>query len=642
MIRNNQAFLDYHAHPTSRALVELLRIHQHRVYNLCFQVLRHAQDAEDAAQEVLLEILGGVGSIQDPGAFHVWLYRVCLHTALNHKERRATRLAVALRRSEMNSPGSPEGRNDIREEILKALAQLDDRSRALVIEHYLEKRTLQELGHREGVSAVAVWKRIEKAKDRLRRMLVGTGCVVLAPNMTQALESVTPVTAPADLLGHSILAKAALVAAGGITVGAKSALSAASMVLALLFLGLGLAGGLLFRRSPENADSAKVRELELKVTQLSADLAAAKGASPSPQAMSGPRVGTPTETPAGESLAPAEQLKLRLARFKAFRQKANEDRKANLRKYGSSDFFVQEGWASREAQDRWRFSNRDELAGLREVILAEPEIFVAFVKDAANADCMFDLLDLTLAKLANPYGGGYHGQKFGDFPRPLMDGLQEALLAGGVETQREILKFLYQISDQPLAYLDGYRLLMSSGEADVRVEAAKVLCQDPRMGAQDFQAVQAMALSTPYKDHRGSLVEAMTLSSSSEAEGWFVSQMGSTQDDEVAGMMINAMGRRAMFGLSKTESVDPLVRAMMRLMERPQNDVNEWNILKTAAYLPAGRIPGILDRFAAMATDESAKKAGARLAELVRDGERKPLTLFSVVQTAQEMSYRKR
>lgn len=81
---------------------------------------------------------------------------------------------------------------------------------------------------------------------------------------------------------------------------------------------------------------------------------------------------------------------------------------------------------------------------------------------------------------------------------------------------------------------------------------------------------------------------------------------------------------------------------MMKLMERPQGDVNEWAILKTAAYLPAERIPGILDRFATMATDENAKKAGQRLAELVRDGERKPLTLFSVVQTAQELSWRRR
>src|SRR5688572_24952402 len=242
---DNQAFLDYHAKPTSQALVGLLRVHQDRIYNLCFQVLRHAQDAEDAAQEVLLEILSGVGSIRDPGAFHVWLYRVCLHTALNHKERRATRLAVAVRRSEMNSHESPESKEEIRDGVLKALAQLDDRSRALVIEHYFERRTLEDLSRREGVSKVAVWKRIEKAKDRLRRLLVGTGCVVLAPKMTEALESVTPVTAPAGLLGQSILAKAALVAAGGIAMGSKSFISGGAIMAAVAILFLGGAGGYL-------------------------------------------------------------------------------------------------------------------------------------------------------------------------------------------------------------------------------------------------------------------------------------------------------------------------------------------------------------------------------------------------------------
>jgi len=69
----------------------LLRVYRERIYSLCLRVLRHPQDAEDAAQEVLLEILEGSTRTLGIRSFEDWVYRVALHTALDVRKKRARR-----------------------------------------------------------------------------------------------------------------------------------------------------------------------------------------------------------------------------------------------------------------------------------------------------------------------------------------------------------------------------------------------------------------------------------------------------------------------------------------------------------------------------------------------------------------------
>ena len=127
-------------------------------------------------------------------------------------------------------------------EVVEAVAQLDDESRCLILEHYFEKTTLEELARREGLSVAGIWKRIERAKGMLRRALIGAGFTVSAASLTHALEAVAPVSAPASLIGGAVVSKAALVAAGGFVMASKSAISGTAVVLGLLLM-CGVAGG---------------------------------------------------------------------------------------------------------------------------------------------------------------------------------------------------------------------------------------------------------------------------------------------------------------------------------------------------------------------------------------------------------------
>lgn len=130
-----------------------------RVYALCWRVLRHRQDAEDAAQDALLKIARAGASIE-PARYPAWVYRVALNAAVD----------LARRRKRPDVPGAPSAPVDAAA-VHEAVAELPDAERAAVVEHYFHRRTLREIAEAEGVTEQAIWKRVERAKERLRGAL---------------------------------------------------------------------------------------------------------------------------------------------------------------------------------------------------------------------------------------------------------------------------------------------------------------------------------------------------------------------------------------------------------------------------------------------------------------------------------------
>src|SRR5215475_12851550 len=55
---------------------EVLRAVQDRVYRLALRMLGHPQDAEDAAQEILVIVLTHLGSFRGDSAFSTWVWRI--------------------------------------------------------------------------------------------------------------------------------------------------------------------------------------------------------------------------------------------------------------------------------------------------------------------------------------------------------------------------------------------------------------------------------------------------------------------------------------------------------------------------------------------------------------------------------------
>ena len=203
-------------------------------------------------QDVLVKLATGALAARDADAFRGWIYRVSLRSALNAWHRRA---AIRLRemRSAMDRPASAPLDDRERLALFEAMDGLDDRERSLLLEHYFEKVPLADLGARRGVSAVAIWKRIDRAREKLKKSLLGAGFAAASARVADALESAVPAVAPPALSAEEVLSK---ILAGGIAVGStKTSSLLVSVVAIFLLLGASI-GGYHLLRSRESRDSS--------------------------------------------------------------------------------------------------------------------------------------------------------------------------------------------------------------------------------------------------------------------------------------------------------------------------------------------------------------------------------------------------
>lgn len=73
----------------------LVMRYQDRIYRTAFSLLRSAEEAEDVAQEVFVEVYQTVGQFRGDAALSTWLYRLATSRALQHRRRSATKKRFA-------------------------------------------------------------------------------------------------------------------------------------------------------------------------------------------------------------------------------------------------------------------------------------------------------------------------------------------------------------------------------------------------------------------------------------------------------------------------------------------------------------------------------------------------------------------
>src|SRR5437868_10725421 len=67
-----------------RAFQEVVRLYQHKVFNVVFRMVGSREEAEDVAQEVFVTVFKHVDSFRGDAKFSTWLYRI----ATNHTRNR--------------------------------------------------------------------------------------------------------------------------------------------------------------------------------------------------------------------------------------------------------------------------------------------------------------------------------------------------------------------------------------------------------------------------------------------------------------------------------------------------------------------------------------------------------------------------
>jgi RNA polymerase sigma-70 factor, ECF subfamily len=150
-------------------LVALLR---RRVRTIARAILGHAEDAEDATQNALLEILAAAPSYRG-GSLLAWADRIAARTAARHARKRRVRAAHEVSDSEPDAYApkfhSARLEDAIPRPLLRYLEELPETRRtALVLRHVLEY-SIAEIAELTETSPNTVKDRLLAARAHIRR-----------------------------------------------------------------------------------------------------------------------------------------------------------------------------------------------------------------------------------------------------------------------------------------------------------------------------------------------------------------------------------------------------------------------------------------------------------------------------------------
>lgn len=174
--------MDISDHNRNATFERLLRPQLERLYRLAYRLTGSKAEAEDLFQDVLLKLFGkldDLAGIEEPGS---WTSRVMFNHFVDNRRRFARRRLVSVEASQLpqksveSLPGvdNPEQDAERLDDIIrlgKALAELSDKHRLVVLLHDTEGYKLTEIQDITGDPLGTLKSRLHRARARLRELL---------------------------------------------------------------------------------------------------------------------------------------------------------------------------------------------------------------------------------------------------------------------------------------------------------------------------------------------------------------------------------------------------------------------------------------------------------------------------------------
>ena len=169
-----------------RTLVER---YQRPMAALVSRMTGNPDDVDDILQEVFLRAWRGLPNFRGDAQFSTWLYRIAVNSALKHRSRNRNDGKAPLSTEDLTggedqlaapsdapawSGGDPfqeASRREREQQIRDAVATLPEKQRAVVVLHYFEGQSCEEISQSVGCTVGTVWSRLHYACKRLKHLL---------------------------------------------------------------------------------------------------------------------------------------------------------------------------------------------------------------------------------------------------------------------------------------------------------------------------------------------------------------------------------------------------------------------------------------------------------------------------------------
>ena len=152
---------------------ELYDTHVDRVYRLCFRLAGDEDLARDCTQDTFIRVFERLDTFRGDAALSTWLHSVAVSTTLNALRKvnrfrqRETDLDEALVIGSARNGAEP----DLKQKLKRAIDELPDAYRVVLVMHDVEGYTHEEIGDALGVRTGTSKARLSRARASLRKTL---------------------------------------------------------------------------------------------------------------------------------------------------------------------------------------------------------------------------------------------------------------------------------------------------------------------------------------------------------------------------------------------------------------------------------------------------------------------------------------
>jgi RNA polymerase sigma factor (sigma-70 family) len=221
----------------SAAFAELVRRHGPLVLGVCRRMLGHLHDAEDAFQATFLVLARNARRLRKPEALSAWLYGTAVRVCRRASRKRNTSKPLPVQEAPIagDDPFAEAAWKEVRGVLDDEMGRLPEALRAPLVLCYFDGLSRDEAAEKLGCSRRTLMRRLDKARQRLRKRLerrgvgtVGLGVAVLSSGELSA-------RVPEGMAAAAIAA-----GTGGPVSAGVQVLAGAGAVIKLLPLAVGL------------------------------------------------------------------------------------------------------------------------------------------------------------------------------------------------------------------------------------------------------------------------------------------------------------------------------------------------------------------------------------------------------------------
>lgn len=170
------------------AFEQLVVEHQNKVYSLAFRMVNHREEAADLAQESFLKAWQALPTFQGESSFGTWIYRLTTNLCIDYIRRQKRRQEIQPVAS-LDDPDSGLGepadwkqdpqhhveRKELRRALNRALQELPDHQRQILVMRELSGLSYQEIVQALDLDLGTVKSRIARARKNLQKILLDQG-----------------------------------------------------------------------------------------------------------------------------------------------------------------------------------------------------------------------------------------------------------------------------------------------------------------------------------------------------------------------------------------------------------------------------------------------------------------------------------